>query len=595
MEQVYIQDKEGNKVLPITHMDAVRDSNGNTIGSLMDDLQDYVRDNVDTPHQNYVTVEATSQTTDVTDLLPAEGSADTIYRVSNWDGSQYTVAAYSEYAWLSSANRYGFLCQKTPIDEVFDISKYHSGATYSNLADALTSNTGGVPQSLQKGGMSIKFVQTSDNKYVQFRYMGTATTGSPNPFLDITNWQGVDTELKAGGKNLATSGVVYPYIAFKDVVAEKVDGYYLNQIGGTSVRASSSYIKLKVKNLKSVRLRGTAIGGSTSTIVFCNDYGVPGAVQILETHTYSGDVDEVINVPEDTAMIALDRFNDTENLFISEMEYREKPNGEAILFPNNGFIDANGDTNPASSYKKSDNFPIVSGAKIIGRVYKAKGSDNASTVAYVSFYNKNGGLISLVASESTGMDNFEIVAPADVESVIVCTKTSALARSYVYVEQVSAIASELHSLENAESSSGLKYHSNLQKPYDCSGKKAAFFGDSVTFGVNSDSGGVHTDQNNCYRSHLCDILGFYKLPGGDYPYNFAVSGSLISDPNDASTSILNKVLTEISASSDYDFIFIAGGINDFVTGSPLGLPEDDTYATFCVIILIPYWKEKTQR
>lgn len=56
---------------------------------------------------------------------------------------------------------------------VFDISAYHATggtlATYADLSSALDSNNGGgVPPSLQKGGMSVKFVGSSDNKYVQY-------------------------------------------------------------------------------------------------------------------------------------------------------------------------------------------------------------------------------------------------------------------------------------------------------------------------------------------------------------------------------------------------------------------------------------------
>ena len=129
---------------------------------------------ITTPNQEYVSVTATAQTTAVTDLLPTTGAADTIYRVGNWDGSQYDPSVYSEYAWNGS--QYVHLSTKTQIGEVFDISAYHATggtlATYADLSSALDSNNGGgVPQSLQKGGMSVKYVQSSDNKYVQYRLM----------------------------------------------------------------------------------------------------------------------------------------------------------------------------------------------------------------------------------------------------------------------------------------------------------------------------------------------------------------------------------------------------------------------------------------
>ena len=50
--------------------------------------------------------------------------------------------------------------------------------------------------------MSIRFVQTSDNKYMQYRLIAQNFT------TDTTQWQGVDNEPTAGSQNLATSGGV---------------------------------------------------------------------------------------------------------------------------------------------------------------------------------------------------------------------------------------------------------------------------------------------------------------------------------------------------------------------------------------------------
>ena len=73
--------------------------------------------------QNYETYTATDQTTVETDVLPAKGSEDTIYRLGNWDGTQYDVTCYSEYSWNGSA--YVHISTKPQIGEVFDISAYH--------------------------------------------------------------------------------------------------------------------------------------------------------------------------------------------------------------------------------------------------------------------------------------------------------------------------------------------------------------------------------------------------------------------------------------------------------------------------------------
>lgn len=64
---------------------------------------------ITTPSQEYKTYEATDQTTDITDILPSTGEADTIYRVGSWDGTQYDAGYYSEYAWSTTSSAYVFL------------------------------------------------------------------------------------------------------------------------------------------------------------------------------------------------------------------------------------------------------------------------------------------------------------------------------------------------------------------------------------------------------------------------------------------------------------------------------------------------------
>lgn len=51
---------------------------------------------------------------------------------------------------------------------VFDISAFHNNTKYANLTAALGTNGANVPLFLQVGGLSIKFVLSSNNKYVQY-------------------------------------------------------------------------------------------------------------------------------------------------------------------------------------------------------------------------------------------------------------------------------------------------------------------------------------------------------------------------------------------------------------------------------------------
>lgn len=76
-------------------------------------------------------------------------------------------------------------------DGAFDVSaKYptsgvEGGNTYT-LEGALAVLNTNLSASKKKGGMSIKFIQSSDNKYVQFRYMSSSTAVAD--FTNTDNW-----------------------------------------------------------------------------------------------------------------------------------------------------------------------------------------------------------------------------------------------------------------------------------------------------------------------------------------------------------------------------------------------------------------------
>ena len=170
--------------------------------------RDQLNELITTPDVNRVYVIATNLTTAVTDLLPATGSSDTLYNVGNWDGTQYDTTVYSIYGWDGTA--YVCLAVRSFIGEVYDISANHpdgqgNPTPYADLTAALGTSGANVPVGIRRGGMSIKFIQgnaqSSDNKYVQYMYLGTAVTGTPNPFLNIDNWQMYDvinTENRTG-------------------------------------------------------------------------------------------------------------------------------------------------------------------------------------------------------------------------------------------------------------------------------------------------------------------------------------------------------------------------------------------------------------
>lgn len=166
---------------------------------------------ITTPGVQYVSVVATAQTTAVTDVLPVTGTADTIYRVGSWDGTQYDATKYSEYAW--NGTQYVLLSVKFAIGEVYDISAAAAVGgvltKYADLTAALGTNGANVPEDIRRGGLSIRFVSSSDNKYVQYRLMSDSFSTT------VANWQGVDDKPTPDSQNLIKSGAVYSELSNK--------------------------------------------------------------------------------------------------------------------------------------------------------------------------------------------------------------------------------------------------------------------------------------------------------------------------------------------------------------------------------------------
>lgn len=115
------------------------------------------------------------------DLLEGGEYSNTVTELSNKvhaleslldDDTQNPTAAIDKFneivAFLNSIDNTETL-QELLRDEIFDISAYNNNTKYANLAAALGTNGVNVPESFRKGGMSVKFVQSSDNNSLQNR------------------------------------------------------------------------------------------------------------------------------------------------------------------------------------------------------------------------------------------------------------------------------------------------------------------------------------------------------------------------------------------------------------------------------------------
>lgn len=93
------------------------------------------------------------------------------------------------------------------IDEVssivtYDVSARNDGVVFESLQSLLSSSNLNVliPTSVRHGGMNIRFIRSSDNKYVQYRYIGTSIDTAN--FINTDNWVSVEDEAVNAVKKL---------------------------------------------------------------------------------------------------------------------------------------------------------------------------------------------------------------------------------------------------------------------------------------------------------------------------------------------------------------------------------------------------------
>lgn len=167
----------------------------------------------------------------------------------------------------------------------------HSGQTFASLSALLSDanlNTL-IPLAVRKGGMNIKFVQSSDNNYIQYRFK--LSSFNNNQFTNVINWeQVVESADSIVSKELAVSADQQSVIRWQDgfntgthlgdTVVVKVnsntavlnnDGNYLRlqyKVNGvtssTAINESSPYILID----------GNLIGSSTTGLIDIYDLKV---------------------------------------------------------------------------------------------------------------------------------------------------------------------------------------------------------------------------------------------------------------------------------------------------------------------------------
>jgi len=166
-----------------------------------------------------------------------------------------------------------------------------------------------IPVNKRYPGMTIQFVSTSDNKYVQYRLMSDTFNTTP------ANWQGVDDEPIAGSDNLVKSGGVFAIFNTVNAISLNwIEGHYLNRLGHKQENSNSSYtekteIPSDASNLI-INLEETSTSGRY-TVLYAgdtvlqawseNDISVAGGIVNVDLSVYR------LQYPNSTFYVALSK------------------------------------------------------------------------------------------------------------------------------------------------------------------------------------------------------------------------------------------------------------------------------------------------
>ena len=175
----------------------------------------------------------------------------------------------------------------------FDLSAYNAQegvlATYADLNAALTA-LDTLPADFKKGGMSIKFVLTSDNKYVQARLKTQAWSSVISDWVDVEERE-IQTE--------KTLDEVIPIIQNDNIVI----GYQINASGIKAAKNERGYFIVKVLEGSTELTINNGTVGSLSWYSGIPD--IDAGTNFVQRDTHSDLEDRVYPIPSSTCKYAI--------------------------------------------------------------------------------------------------------------------------------------------------------------------------------------------------------------------------------------------------------------------------------------------------
>ena len=300
---------------------------------------------------------------------------------------------------------------------IYDVSAHNNGAVFESLSALLSSSNLDtlIPTSVRRGGMTIKFiqgtVQSSDNKYVQYRLMSDTFNTT------LANWQGVDDEPTAGSDNLIKSGGVVDAIGnyVKKQNIEKNSP--IDVFPSFSAKAGQTLVFRIISN-GAVWTKLALFSGEWETATFKQDSIVNGQwyesvlsndidgillypitistygnviVQIIKSGTVAFDTYKAINDPITadkipSGIISNDKIANnaiTEDK-ISFIQSKNLVNLEDTDYAPGKYLMVNGTLDDSSSYNTTGFIPVIP-----GQSYIVSTSPTLNSFRFVLFFDEN--------------------------------------------------------------------------------------------------------------------------------------------------------------------------------------------------------------
>ena len=306
----------------------------------------------------------------------------------------------------------------------------------------------------------------------------------------------------------------------------------------------------------------------------------------------TGFVTTSVDVPEIAAYVRLCRWHDStgggdstgeawivhgEKDTQEEVEVLKECIGQPVEFTLDGYLTGVGKYYTGNTYGKvTDYIALGSYSKVaFYRLYGNHKDDTSvnESVGIVCFYRDESEETFISSAYNYyGFASDVVTVPAEAKYVRLCkwSYVTACGKAFLYGETQKSTSEDEQKIADIAARNAIAKLESINKPFLFSGKTINAFGDSITAGVTSPG----LKQGTPYIKYFADHVGA-KLN------NWAVSGSTLSVLESWSPGSICKRVMDVLPKDMGDYIFIAGGTNDFNQNREIGSLDSKDNATVC--------------